>query len=58
MPTKPTDQLAIRVSDFIMKFVPVPLILEATRELGEICGEAMREGVRMKAQAELEAKRE
>ena len=56
MPLKPKttdDPLAKRVSAFLLKYIPLPLTLEATKELGEICGEAMREGVRMQADSVL-----
>ena len=52
------DPLAKRLTRFVLKYVAPRLLPEATRELAEICLEAMREGVRMKAQAELEASRD
>ena len=55
MPKTTDDLLAKLVSDFLKKYVPLPHMLEATVELGNICGEAMREGVRMNALAELQA---
>ncbi|MGH9930999.1 MAG: hypothetical protein ACREA9_17465 [Pyrinomonadaceae bacterium] len=52
------DQLAARVSAFLCDYVGHWQQAQAAEELGQICADAMREGARMKAIADLEAKRE